>query len=173
MSSSTRPTDAKKPQGERRSAGRGRRQSDQPRSTAATIAIVGSFLFSGGLMVWSFTKPFRSGALGELSDAPTAQGVQLEYEARLTSEEYLDYAKDLDDQLFEAMREESYASRPYATKELNRFQREERREKIRSNHVELLENLKDDLEEGESFRKGTIQWEYEQQVKKFLNESDE
>ncbi|MEL6108392.1 MAG: hypothetical protein AAFU85_20385 [Planctomycetota bacterium] len=181
MSSSKRPTGGSKRQGapntqgqDRRQAGRGRRRTDQPRSMVATIGIAASFLFSGGLMLWSFSQPFRTGALGQnasTADAPVAQRVRLEYEAQLTNEQYLDYAQDLDRQVFDAIRDQEF-SRLEVARELNEFERERRRERMAENRLEQLEKMKSGLEEGEKFLKGTIQWEYEQELEKFLNDTD-
>lgn len=129
-------------------------------------------------MLWSFSQPFRTGSLGQgkgnvasTSSAPTAQNVSLEYEAKLTNEEYVEYAQELDGQVFDAIREQEFA-RLEVARELNEFQREQRRERMTENRRQQLEKMKSDLEEGETFRKGTIQWEYEQEMKEFLSDTD-
>ena len=173
MSSSKRPAGDPQPQAKNQRKGQGRRKTDQPRSTIATMAIAASFLFSGGLMVWSFSKPFRTGALGnEEASVPTAQNVRLEYEAKLTTEEYLDYAEDLDRKVFDALRDQSVGNQT-ALRELNKYQRARRRERMIENRKAQLEKMTSELGEGEAFLKGTVEWEYEQELKEFLNESDE
>ena len=125
-------------------------------------------------MAWSFSRPFRSGPLRQSSASPAVTDAKLEYEAHLSSDEYLDYANSLDQNVFDAMREESVASdQTTRSRELSKYQRQERRERIKENQTALLEKMKGDLGEGETFLKGSIQWEYEQQVDRFLSENDE
>lgn len=152
----------------------GRRKSDRanalPRSNAAKIAIACSFLFSTGLVAWAFTLPFRSGSLGndsKLKNLPQAELANLEYEARLSADAYVDYTRNLDRRLLDRVQDKYHTGpqQPQTNREsLRTWQEGVARRK------QQLEEMQKDLE-GKPFEKGTIQWQNQQDLEKIAEDA--
>ncbi len=152
----------------------GRRKSDRPRalprSKAASIAIACSFLFSLGLIAWAFTLPFRSGTLDGLQktrDIPEAELVNMEYEAQLSNQAYVQYGRDLDHDLIKKVRakERDRLSGDLPTPRENRKKWEQG---IEQRH-RVLQNMR--KENGsEDFLEGTIQWQNQKDFEKLLED---
>lgn len=142
----------------------GRRQSDRvyvaPKNRKATIAIWCSFLFSFTLIAWTFSVPFRGGGVRELNDVPEAEKVHLEYEARLSAEEYMRYTDRLEEDLQQEYRKKAARPKnpgPSKTEIKNRWAEGiEKREK-------QLEAMKAELKD-EKILKGTIEWQNQKEL---------
>jgi hypothetical protein len=152
--------------------GRGResdRTRTQPRRNVAKIAIACSFLFSLSLVAWAFTLPFRSGGLsteGDLRDLPEVELANLEYEARLSSQGYVDYARDLDRDLLDQVHEKYRLDgpEPPSTREL----RQKWKERVRQSGKQLQKMREEGG--GRTFEKGTIEWENQREFEKILDD---
>ncbi|WP_182868700.1 hypothetical protein [Stieleria mannarensis] len=151
----------------------GRRKADRaaalPRSNFAKYAMVCSFLFSTGLIAWAFTLPFRSGAGrgdGRGLGATQATLADLEYEARLTAQEYVSYSRDLDRRLLSRVRDKNRPTNSGLTKpELH----QKWREGVEKRKQQLRQMLKDSGEE--SFKEGTIEWQTLQDLEKIIRDA--
>lgn len=151
----------------------GRRKTDRPhampRSSVAKIAIACSFFFSTGLLAWAFTLPFRSGSLDDgakLKNLPEAELANLEYEARLSSQAYVQYTRDIDRRLLDRVRDKEGSpsqgpSRPEVRKNW------EKRMQARKQQLEVMR------EEfgGKEFKEGTIEWQNQQDLEKVIDDA--
>ncbi|QEF96815.1 hypothetical protein Mal15_08450 [Stieleria maiorica] len=151
----------------------GRRKTDRaaalPRSNFARYAIVCSFLFSTGLIAWAFTLPFRSGAGrgdGRGLGATQATLTDLEYEARLTADQYVDYTRDLDRRLLSRVRDKNRPTRSGLTK---RELHQKWSEGVEKRKQQFHQMLKDSGEE--SIKEGTIEWQTLQDLQKVISDA--
>lgn len=155
-----------------------RRESDNasslPRSNTVKLAIVCSFLFSIGLVAWAFTLPFRSGDLpsglagaANLDGVPQAELASMEYEARLSPQEYVQYTRDLDRRLLNRVADKYDQERPqWDAKQKIRKQWK----KSVARRVEQLKVMRKE-NGGKAFTKGTIEWQNQQELEKIINDA--
>ena len=139
----------------------GRRRSDQggpmPRNPIAKYAILASFLFSGVVMLWAFTLPYRTGGSSGRSAVPANQA-NLEYVATLSAEDYVNYTRDLDRSLLDRVREKTRRARVPDQADVQAAWKN--REKVRRR---VLHQMRQEAAE-DGFAKGTVQWQYQQEV---------
>ncbi|QDV46545.1 hypothetical protein Enr13x_64540 [Stieleria neptunia] len=151
----------------------GRRESDRnhtlPRSNVARFTILASFLFSTGLVAWAFTLPFRSGSLagrgnGRASADATLTG--LEYEARLSDEEYVNYTRDIDRRFLARVQDKNRPQTPGQTKdELH----QEWQQRVEKRKAQLRQMVK---ASGEKVpREGTIEWQTWKDLEKIISDA--
>ena len=148
----------------------GRRKSDRPvvvaRSKFMMIAIAGSFLFSLSLIAWAFTLPFRGGTRqGAGADVPAGQLVGLEYEARLDPEQYIEFAREKDDDLLDQFRRRREDRRRFATE---RELRATWKQKTEGAKRELNRLRKEAGKDG--FVEGSIEYEQQKQLESVIQD---
>ncbi len=123
------------------------------------IAITCSFIFSAAVIGWAFSVGLRdSSGRSPVPSADTrvnAQNVSLEYEASLTPEEYVDYARNLDRQLIDQARRRSKPRGDLPGEDDARAAWQ----KKMVTKARLLQQLRKDSGK-EGFVKGTLQWEF-------------
>ncbi len=158
----------------------GRRKSDlqyiAPRNKVATIAIVCSFVFSGGLMLWAFTMPFRSGAIssggadnGSVNGTPVGSVKGGEFEAQMSADDYIAYTRVKDAELIEKARRRR---EPDAVNEFQkRRELSSRWETSTDKNKKQIENLVDSLEEDQEMLKGTLEWQTKKELESVIQDS--
>ena len=149
----------------------GRRAADEarilPRSNFAKVAMACSYLFSLGLLAWAFTLPFRSGdPTGRLDGISESDRAKLEYEARLSPEEYVQYVRRIDRKLMDQLRDRNEVRHPVPSLEDSRDVWNRRQTK----HQQLLKTMRKEAG-GKGFEKGTVEWEYQQELEKVRDDS--
>ena len=151
----------------------GRRKSDRnhalPRSNVAKFAILGSFLFSTGLVAWTFTLPFRSGSLRAKGSGPApadATLTNLEYEARLSADEYVNYTRDIDRRLLARVHDKNRPRTSGQTKDELHQAWQGRVEKRKKQLEQMVR------ESGETVpREGTMEWQNWKDLEKIMNDA--
>jgi hypothetical protein len=128
-----------------------------------TIAICCSFLFSAAVIGWAFSVGLRdSRGRSPSRSADTKvkpQNVSLEYEASLTPEEYVEYARNLDRQLIDQARRRSTPRRDLPSED---DARKVWQHKMASK-ARLLEQMRKDVGK-EGFVEGSLQWEFAKEL---------
>lgn len=150
----------------------GRRASDRvavaPKSRKANLAIWCSFIFSSGLILWSFSRPFFGHGVGADTGAkPKVELAKMEVEARMSPEEYVKYAQRIDNDLLDEYR--AIQSRPKPVAKSKTEIHEEWKERI-ERKKSTLKRMKEE-NKGEPFLKGTVQWEHEKELEKMLEDT--
>ncbi|OYP34047.1 hypothetical protein [Rhodopirellula sp. MGV] len=150
--------------------GGGRRDSDRrsilPRSKFGLLAVGLSYLFSITLLAIAFTSPFRRMERKE-NDSVKATDVKLEYEARIPSEQYVDYAMGLNDDLKDQIRRKNDGS----DRELpDRHEVVENWKKRLESHRTIVESIRKEAGEHEIVP-GSIQWEYLKELEKVAEDA--
>lgn len=146
----------------------GRRDSDRPgilpRSNVAKLAIASSFLFSAGVMAWAFTIPFRSNSRVDRAALETGvQQARLEYEASLSSDEYIDYTRNLDRRLLDQAKKRS--ARVSVPDHRDATTAWEKRVATKQRLIkEMFEEAGEQQSGEQRFAKGSVQWQYQQEV---------
>ncbi|MCC9599972.1 hypothetical protein LOC67_05315 [Stieleria sp. JC731] len=135
------------------------RRSILPRSKAGLIAVAASYLFSVTLLAFAFTAPFRRTGNAE---AVEAKNVKLEYEARMSSDQYVDFSQTFDQRLKDNMRRKAESE---AVEYPDHQQVVENWEKRQKKRQAILSELKHEAEE-HGIVKDTIQWKYAEDLEK-------
>ncbi|MCD0461359.1 hypothetical protein U8335_02830 [Roseiconus lacunae] len=147
----------------------GRRQSDRksilPRSKFGLALIALSYLFSITLLAFAFTSPFRR--MENRSGVDASQVSTKEYEAQLPAEEYIQYARQMDDRLKSTIRERQLdreADLPDKREVAEQFRKraESRKKILRSIYKEAGK---------EGLVPKTIQWDYAKELEKVADDA--
>ncbi|QDV87722.1 hypothetical protein [Planctomycetes bacterium TBK1r] len=148
----------------------GRRKSDRnhalPRSNVAKFAILGSFLFSTGLIAWAFTLPFCSGALtGKKNGLSSAHATltSQEYEARLSAEEYVNHTRDIDRRLLARVQDKNRPGTSGRTKDELHQEWQQRVEKRTKQLNQMVRESGDPVPQ-----EGTIEWQNWKELEKIM-----
>lgn len=183
MSNSDKNDSGEQPEHKRRASDRGasnggietggRRQSDtphaMPRSNAGKIAIACSFFFSAGLIAWAFTLPFRSSGDAEIGlqgNLPQAELANLEYEARLSPQAYVDYTRQIDRRLLDQVQDKRRKDWDVPTAQQTR---EKWGKSIENRKEQLIKIRKGAGENG--YHKDSIEAQYEREAQQVMQDA--
>lgn len=150
----------------------GRRASDgvyvAPKNRKTSIAIWCSFIFSTGLILWSFSRPFLGQASSKLHEnVPEAELAKMEVQARMSADDYVRYTQRIEQDLRDEF--QSAQSRPKSVSKTKKEINADWQERIEQRKTTIKQMKKEN--KGKPFLEGTVQWEHEKELEKMLEDS--
>ncbi|MCO8122776.1 hypothetical protein NHH03_13595 [Stieleria sp. TO1_6] len=145
------------------------RQAARRRSKWAFYGILGSFVFSGALICWAFTMPFRSGSLSgsaPVNKLPAAELTSLGPTAQMNSDEYVAYIRSIDRELHRKYREKNRSK--------NSVPSETERRKAWDQSMQNRRQVAAKMQQqsaGKPFAKGSVQWQYLKESQQVLDDT--
>jgi hypothetical protein len=155
----------------------GRRGTDHgkviPKNKFLTLAIYGSLIVSLGLIAWAFTMPFVEGTVGNSLSSNKIRNADLadmEYEAKLTVAEYVDYCRARDENLLEQVRNKNKADRPAPSEQARRQKWRDGINEANARFRNMVKRYESEKAEGKVIVKGTVEWEQQRYLQKIVQD---